>query len=162
MPAKPHSKSGHRLGNESPGLDPIDARLVSALDGDARLPVAELARLVGLSAPSVSERLRRLHTSGVIRAFTVEIDTAALGYPIRAMVRIRPLPGRLHLVEKLIQETPQFVECVKITGDDPFLAKLVVRSIEEMDDVLEALADYAVTSTAVIKGMSVERRLPPL
>lgn len=47
-------------------------------------------------------------------------------------------------------------------GDDPFLARLVVHSIEEMDDVLEALSEHAVTSTAVIKGTSVKRRLPPL
>jgi Lrp/AsnC family leucine-responsive transcriptional regulator len=110
----------------------------------------------------VAERMRRLGADGIIRGFTVEIDSKALGYQIRAMVRIRPLPGKLHLVEKLIQETPQFIECDKITGDDPFLARLVVHSIEEMDDVLESLSDHAVTSTAVIKGTSVRRRLPPL
>ncbi|WP_326493849.1 Lrp/AsnC ligand binding domain-containing protein [Rhizobium sp. SL86] len=88
--------------------------------------------------------------------------TRAIGYQIRAMVRIRPLPGKLHLVERLIQERPEFVECDKITGDDPFLARLVVHTIEQMDDVLEALSEHAVTSTAVIKGTSVKRRLPPL
>lgn len=91
-------------------------------------------------------------------------DTAqvVVRYQIRAMVRIRPLPGKLHLVERLIQERPEFVECDKITGDDPFLARLVVQSIEQMDDVLEALFEHAVTSTAVVKGTSVKRRLPPL
>nr|WP_311044375.1 Lrp/AsnC ligand binding domain-containing protein [Rhizobium sp. NZLR8] len=78
------------------------------------------------------------------------------------MVRIRPLPGKLHLAERLIQERPEFIECDKITGDDPFLAGLVVHSIEQMDDVLEALSEHAVTSTAVIKGTSVKRRLPLL
>lgn len=143
-------------------LDDIDARILSALDEDARLPMSELARLVGLSAPSVADRVRRLVADGIIRAFTLDIDSRALGYQIRAMVRIRPLPGKLHLVEKLIQDTPQFIECDKVTGDDPFLARLVVHSIEEMDDVLEALSNHAVTSTAVIKGTSVKRRMPPL
>jgi Lrp/AsnC family leucine-responsive transcriptional regulator len=152
--------SGLRFENSA--LDEVDARILTALDADARLPTAELARLVGLSAPSVAERMRRLVNEGVVRAYTVEIDSKALGYQIRAMVRIRPLPGKLHLVERLIQETPQFIECDKITGDDPFLARLVVHSIEEMDDVLESLSEHAVTSTAVIKGTSVKRRLPPL
>lgn len=143
-------------------LDTIDARILSALDADARLAMSELSRMVGLSAPSVAERVRRLVSDGVIRTFTLDVDTAALGYQIRAIVRIRPLPGKLHLVERLIEETPQFIECDKVTGDDPFLARLVVHSIEEMDDVLEALSDHAVTSTAVIKGTSVKRRLPPL
>jgi Lrp/AsnC family leucine-responsive transcriptional regulator len=156
------SKSPSDLRSENSVLDAVDVRILTALDADARLSTAELARMVNLSAPSVAERMRRLGADGIIRGFTVEIDSKALGYQIRAMVRIRPLPGKLHLVEKLIQETPQFIECDKITGDDPFLARLVVHSIEEMDDVLESLSDHAVTSTAVIKGTSVKRRLPPL
>lgn len=143
-------------------LDATDARILAALDSDARLSMSELARLVGLSPPSVSERVRRLEATGVIRGFTIDVDTRAIGYQIRAMVRIRPLPGKLHLVEQLIQEQPEFVECDKITGDDPFLARLVVHSIEQMDEVLEALSEHAVTSTAVIKGTSVKQRLPPL
>ncbi|WHA42449.1 Lrp/AsnC family transcriptional regulator [Agrobacterium larrymoorei] len=126
------------------------------------MPMSELAKQVGMSAPSVSERVRKLEKEGIIRGFTIDADTRALGYQIRAMVRIRPLPGKLHIVERLIQERPEFIECDKITGDDPFLARLVVQSIEDMDVVLEALAEYAVTSTAVIKGTSVKRRLPPL
>lgn len=151
-----------RIQTEKSSLDGVDARILRALDADARLSMSELARVVGMSAPSVSERVRRLEAAGVIRGFTLDVDTRAIGYQIRAMVRIRPLPGKLHLVEKLIQDRPEFIECDKITGDDPFLARLVVRSIEEMDDVLEALSEHAVTSTAVIKGTSVKKRLPPL
>ena len=143
-------------------LDEVDRKLIALLDDNARLPVSDLARLVGMSAPSVSDRLRQLEQAQIIRAYTLDLDPRALGYQISALVRIRPLPGKLHLVEKLIQETPQFIACDKITGDDPFLARLVVRSIEEMDDVLEGLSDHAVTSTAVIKSASVKPRLPPL
>lgn len=155
------AKPPRNLQSRNSTLDETDARIIAALDSDARLSMSELARLVGMSAPSVSERVRRLEAGGVL-GFTVDVNTRAIGYQIRAMVRIRPLPGKLHLVEKLIQEKPEFVECDKITGDDPFLARLVVRSIEQMDDVLEALSEHAVTSTAVIKGTSVKRRLPPL
>lgn len=150
------------LRSENSTIDETDARLLAALHENGRAAVAELARLVGMSGPSVAERLRRLQDIGVISRFAVDVDTRALGYQIRAMVRIRPLPGKLHLVERLIRDTPQFIECDKITGDDPFLARLVVHSIEEMDDVLEGLSEHAVTSTAVIKGSSVPRRLPPL
>jgi len=150
------------LRSENSTIDATDARLLAALHENGRAAAAELARLVGMSGPSVAERLRRLQDIGVISRFAVDVDTRALGYQIRAMVRIRPLPGKLHLVERLIRDTPQFIECDKITGDDPFLARLVVHSIEEMDDVLEGLSEHAVTSTAVIKGSSVPRRLPPL
>jgi Lrp/AsnC family leucine-responsive transcriptional regulator len=155
-------KSRDNLRTGKSMLDETDALILAALDSDARLSMSELSRLVGMSAPSVSERVRRLQAAGIITGFTVDVDMRAIGYQIRAMVRIRPLPGKLHLVERLIQERPEFIECDKITGDDPFLARLVVHSIEQMDDVLEALFEHAVTSTAVIKGTSVKRRLPPL
>ncbi|MDR6951867.1 Lrp/AsnC family leucine-responsive transcriptional regulator [Ancylobacter sp. 3268] len=151
-----------RLQGTEPGLDALDAGILTALDRDARITMSELARLVGMSAPGVAERVRRLEAAGVLKGFSAEIEPRALGYAIRAMVRIRPLPGKLHLVEKLIDACPNIVECHKITGDDPFLAQLVVRDIEEMDGVLEALAEHAVTSTAVIKSQAVRRRLPPL
>jgi len=156
------TKGSRGLQLENPKMDAIDATILDTLYDDSRLSMSELARMVGMSAPSVSERVRRLEAAGIIRGFTLDIDPRALGYQIRALVRIRPLPGKLHVVERLIQETPQFVECDKITGDDPFLARLVVRSIDEMDDVLEALSEHAVTSTAVIKGTSIAKRLPPL
>lgn len=162
LPSMTKARPPQNLRSDDKTLDAIDVRILTALDADARLPISELARTVGLSAPSVAERVRRLCGDGVIRGFTLDIDSRALGYQIRAMVRIRPLPGKLHLVERLIQETPQFIECDKITGDDPFLARLVVHSIEEMDGVLEGLSDHAVTSTAVIKGTSIKRRMPPL
>ena len=162
LPAMSKAKAPQNLQVAKSTLDATDAQILGALDSDARLSMSTLARLVGMSAPSVSERVRRLEADGVIRGFTVDVDTRAIGFQIRAMVRIRPLPGKLHLVERLIQERPEFVECDKITGDDPFLARLVVHTIEQMDDVLEVLSEHAVTSTAVIKGTSVKRRLPPL
>lgn len=150
------------LQSQKSSLDETDIRILTALDANARLSISELARMVGMSSPSVTERVRRLESTGVIRGFTLDVDTNVLGYQIRAMVRIRPLPGKLHIVEKLIQECPEFIECDRVTGDDPFLARLIVQTIKQMDDVLEALSEYAVTSTAIIKGTSVKRRLPPL
>ncbi|HSI42199.1 MAG TPA: Lrp/AsnC family transcriptional regulator [Xanthobacteraceae bacterium] len=150
------------LVSERTVLDPVDRRLITELDRDARRPTSELARLVGMSAPAVTERLRRLEAAGVLKGFTAEVDPLALGYAIRAMVWIRPHPGKLHVVEQLIQQCPEVVECLKITGDNPFLAQIVVRSVQQMDEVLERLCDHAVTSTAIIKSEAVKRRLPPL
>ncbi len=99
-------------------LDDLDRRMVEILVDDARISVKELAQRVNLSSPSVSERLRRLEERGVIRSFTVDIDPQAMGYTLQAIVRIKPLPGKLNAVQKLIEEIPEFSECDKVTGDD--------------------------------------------
>lgn len=142
--------------------DDIDQRLIAALMEDSRRSLKALAQLTGLSAPSVAERLRKLEERGVLKGYTVEIDPKAFGYQLQAIVRIRPLPGQLQVVERQIQQIAQFTECDKVTGDDCFIARLHVRSIEELDTVLDGLNAYAETNTAIIKKSPVKRRLPPM
>jgi len=143
-------------------LDAVDRRIVDALSENARISLKELAAHVSLSSPSVAERLRRLEERGVIRGFTVVIDPKALGYTLQAIVRIRPLPGRLHLVQEQLRDIPEVCECDKVTGEDCFVARLVVRSIEQLDGILDGIASMAETNTAIMKSQPIPRRLPPL
>lgn len=143
-------------------LDDVDARIVEALINDARMSLKELAAHAGLSSPGVSERIRRLQDRGVIRGFTAEIDPKALGYALQAIVRIRPLPGKLHIVQQLIQEIPEFCECDKVTGEDCFVARLAVPSIDKLDGILDRISEKAETSTSIVKSQPIRRRPPPL
>ncbi|MED5608345.1 Lrp/AsnC family transcriptional regulator [Pseudomonas sp. JH-2] len=142
--------------------DEIDQLLIAALMEDSRLSLKALAQVSGLSAPSVGERLRKLEERGVIRSYTLEVEPKAFGYLLQAIVRVRPLPGRLHEVERQIQAIPEFTECDKITGDDCFVARLCVRDMEQLDSLLDRLNAYAETSTAIVKKTPVKRRLPPM
>ena len=144
------------------GIDAIDRELINVLASDGRIAVSELAKRVGLSAPSTAERMRRLETQGVIRGFTVDIDPRALGFTLQAIVRVKPLPGQLHLVEEVIRRIPEFVECDKVTGDDCFICRLYLHSIEQLDEILSKVTERAETSTAIVKSTPLERRLPPL
>jgi Lrp/AsnC family transcriptional regulator, leucine-responsive regulatory protein len=148
--------------NPPVALDDTDRALLAALAEDARQPVSELARRVGLSAPSTADRLRRLDTQGVIERFTVQLDPRALGYTLQAIVRVKPLPGQLHLVEDVLRRIPEFVECDKVTGDDCFICRLYLRSIDQLDEILAKVTERAETSTAIVKSTPIARRLPPL
>lgn len=150
------------LPNAAIELDAIDQRILEALARNARISLKELAEVAGLSSPSAAERLRRLEERGVIAAFTVDIAPEAVGYPLQAIVRIRPLPGQLHVVQRMIQETPEFIECDKVTGEDCFFGRLVVRSMSELDGILDKITERAETNTSMIKATPVKRRLPPL
>ena len=142
--------------------DEIDQLLISALMQDSRSSLKTLASLSGLSSPSVAERIRKLQEREVIKGYTLEVDPKAFGYQLQAIIRIRPLPGQLQEVERQIQNIPQFTECDKVTGDDCFIARLHVRSIEQLDSLLDGLNAYAETNTSIIKKSPVKRRLPPM
>ena len=76
-------------------LDPINRLLLKELQADARLPIAELSRRVNLSAPAVAERVQRLERAGVIGGYHARVDPRALGFPLAAIVRIRPTTRQL-------------------------------------------------------------------
>ncbi len=149
-----------RLRYENGDIDAVDRRLLDALIENARTSNAELARLVGLSAPSVAERLKRLEEAGVIQGYSATINPAALGLPIAAWLRIRPIPGELKRVAQILRDLPEIVECDRITGEDCFIARAHVRSVAALESVIDELISYAMTNTSIIQSSPVERRLP--
>lgn len=149
-----------RVRYTSGALDALDAALLEALAADARLPLRELARKVGLSAPSTAERLRRLEEAGVIEGYTVRVSTKEMALPIGAYLRIRPLPGELARVAALLDAEPQVVACDRVTGDDCFIAKVHVRDMSALETLINSLLPYAATNTAIVVSTTVEQRLP--
>ncbi len=145
---------------ESVELDESDRRLIEALDRNARTSTADLARLIGLSPQSTADRVRRLEDVGVITGFTVRLDPSALG--IGAYIRIRPAMGELPRVAQLVTDIPEIIECDRVTGEDCFVAKVVVPRIDDLERVIDKLLPYAQTNTSIIQSSPVQRRQPPL
>lgn len=128
-----------RIRYESGGLDAVDARLLQMLVANARVSTADLARAVGLTAPTVAERVRRLEEAGVIMGYRAEISPVALGLPITAWLRIRPVPGELARVAKIIRGIPEITECDRVTGEDCFLARVHVPSVADLERIIDLI-----------------------
>jgi Lrp/AsnC family leucine-responsive transcriptional regulator len=143
-------------------LDAINLRLLKELQGDGRLGMAELGRRIGMSAPAVAERVQRLERAGVIVGYRAELDPRALGFPVAAVVRVRPAPGRLQRIPEVAREVPEVSECYRITGEDCFLMKLHLRSIDDLEDVLDRFTPYGLTTTSIVHSAPVPHRGPPL
>lgn len=143
-------------------LDEIDRHILTCLVEVARMSLKVLSGRIGLTSPSTAERLKRLEERGVIQGYRARVNLAALGYTLQALVRVRPLPGLLHKVDKYIQAMPECIENDKVTGEDCFVIRLVVRSIEQLDVLLDGLAEHAQCNTSIVKSSPVKRRLPPM
>jgi Lrp/AsnC family leucine-responsive transcriptional regulator len=117
--------------------DRRNVELLALLRDDPRLSTSELARRVGMSAPAVRERILRMEEAGIIRGYRLELDPAALGYPVSAYVRVRPTPGQLPKIAELARSLPQVTECHRVTGEDCFVLKVYLPSIDELDQVLD-------------------------
>jgi Lrp/AsnC family leucine-responsive transcriptional regulator len=143
-------------------LDSVNVRLLKALHEDPRLSMSELARRVGMSAPAVTERVQRLRRSGVISGFRMDVDPVALGMPVTAFVRVRPGPGQLPKVAEAARDTPEVVECYRITGEDCFILKLHGPSIGELEATLDRFLMFGQTTTSIVVTTPVPSRPLPL
>jgi Lrp/AsnC family transcriptional regulator, leucine-responsive regulatory protein len=143
-------------------LDERNRALLRLLRADPRLPLSVLARRVGMSAPAVRERLQRMEEAQIIRGYRLEIDPAALGYPILAIVRVRPAPGQLPKLVDLARRMPEVVECHRVTGEDCFVLKLHIKAIDELDGVLDRFLAHGQTTTSIVQSTPVPPRDLPM
>ena len=129
-------------------LDELDRRILVALSQDGRRSAADLAKELGLSRQAVTDRIRGLEESGVIRGYRADVDERALGICVRAQIRFT-LDGRLprekegELVRRL-QECPLVRSVYRVSGEDCFVVLVVARRIE---DVTALLSDVQATRT---------------
>jgi len=141
-------------------LDALDTALLRALAEDARMPVRDLARSIGLSAPSTAERLRRLEDAGVIEGYAVRVNATALGLPIGAYLRVRPMPGELDRVAAMLAAESRVIACDRVTGEDCFIAKALVPDMGALETLINSLLPYATTNTSIVVSTPVAPRLP--
>jgi Lrp/AsnC family leucine-responsive transcriptional regulator len=151
-----------RKGGVESGLDNLDVAILKALVENARVPIKTLAGRIGLSSPSTAERIRRLEEAGVIEGYSARLNPTALGLPLAVLIRIRPMPGELDRVAKLLAKKASVVECDRVTGDDCFVAKAHVQTVGELERLIDDLLPLATTNTAIIQSSPVRRRMPDI
>lgn len=142
--------------------DRRNVQLLKLLGDDPRMSISELARRIKMSAPAVRERVQRLLEVGVIKGYRLEMDPAALGYPVAAYVRIRPSPGTLPKIAALAKRLPQVTECYRITGEDCFLIKIHFDKLDNLDRILDQFLAFGQTTTSLVQSVTVPPRNLPL
>lgn len=139
-------------------LDEVNLKLIDELQRDARTSVAELGRRVGLSSPAVTERIRRLESAGVIRGYHADVDPRRVGYSLGVAIRIRPAPGLLTKVAALARDTPEVIECHRVTGDDCYVMTAYVRDVEHLEELIDRFATSGQTTSSIMQSSPVPRR----
>jgi Lrp/AsnC family transcriptional regulator, leucine-responsive regulatory protein len=139
-------------------LDETNRLLIAELQRDARLSIAELGRRVGLSPPAVAERLGRLEQAGTITGYHAEVDPAAVGLSLSAIVRVRPSPGQIQNVAELARETPEVVWCHRVTGEDCYVMRAHLRDVLHLEEVIDRFTVLGQTTTSIMQSSPVPGR----
>lgn len=138
-------------------IDDVDRRILAALHADARIPNSALADAVGIAPSTCHGRVKRLQELGVIRGFHADIDPAAIGLPLQAMVSVRLQSGARGKIRNFLRQIrckPQVIDVYFLAGADDFILHVAARDTDDLRsfvvDNLNADADVAGTQTSLI------------
>ena len=139
-------------------LDATDHAIISQLQVDGRTSVAQLARLVNLSASATAERVRRVTDGGVITGYSITVDVEALGYSVTAFVRLAYPTGNYKPFHDLVDALPEVIEAHHVTGADCFIIKVLARSMRDLERITGRLSTLGGVTTSVVYSSPVPSR----
>jgi Lrp/AsnC family leucine-responsive transcriptional regulator len=147
-------------------LDAIDRTLLDAVQNDCKQSLAELGAQVGLSAPSVLERMRKLEEAGLVRGYHAHLDARRVGLDIGAFIGVGiDHPRRIAAFEKEIAQIPEVLECHHVTGRHTLLLKVRTENTESLHRLIQQLRELqgvARTETMIVLATQMERTTVPI
>lgn len=140
-------------------LDETGWRLLDELQQNARLSYKELGQRVGLSLPSVAERVRKMEEAGIITGYHAEVNLTRLGLPILSIIRLGSFAGQsCEHVASQASAIPEVLECYKVTGTDCVFVKVVAASMPHLEQVIEQISRFGIASTSLVFSKPMKNR----
>lgn len=143
-------------------LDDTGRQILAALQRHGRMPFSELGRRVGLSAPAIAERVRRMEDVGLIAGWRAMVDRHRLGWTITAFMRVSCPGEKYQAVRRLACDLPEVIECHHVTGEDCFFVKLAVSSVEHLERIIDRFRDVGRTVSSIALSTIVEDKPPAI
>ena len=140
-------------------LDAIGWQLLRLLQENARLPFRQIGETIGLTAPAVAERVRRLEEAGILTGYRAQIEISAVGLPIMAFVHIASNSQQSMHFRKAVINMPEVIECHCVTGNESYILKVAVTTVQHLEDLLIRLANFGDVRTSVVLSSQVTGRV---
>ena len=140
-------------------LDSVGWRLLKLLQENARLSLRQIGEVIGLTAPAVSERVRRFEDVGILTGYHAEIDLAKVGLPILAFIHLTSNGTQSDRLREAVEGIPQVLECHCITGSESYILKVAVASVPRLEDLLLSFKNFGEVRTSLVLSTQITRRV---
>lgn len=140
-------------------IDAVDWKILKELQENARTSFAELGRRINLTTPAVIERIRKLEDAKIITGYRAEIDAAKIGLPITAFIRMSISGVDYSKIIRVAEKSSEILECHRATGGDSFILKVAVADVEHLQDLIDRLTPYGITTTSIVLSSPVKSRV---
>ena len=117
-------------------MDAIDKKILELLQDNGRMTVKEITQTISLTAPAVSERIKRLEKDGVIEGYTAIVNPRKMGRAVHAIINVSVQPGDTEKLLNLVNNEPMVIECHHVTGAYSYLVKVDATEINELEKLI--------------------------
>ncbi len=151
-----------KLGDQ---LDEIDRKILAELQEDCKAPLAYVGKRVGLSAPSVMERIRKLEEAGIILGYHALLNSRKVGLDVTSFIGVSTSPQGIQQLESQLPDFDEVLECHHVTGGYTMLLKVKTQNTETLEQLISRirlLEGVTRTETLVVLSTRLERTLVPL
>ncbi|MEU8820411.1 Lrp/AsnC family transcriptional regulator [Actinoplanes sp. NPDC048796] len=142
-------------------LDETDHALLEAVQRDGRATLSDLAGEIRLSVSATRARLRALEDQRIITAYAAHVDPEAVGYPLRAVVRMR-MDGPLFdtRIATVLERHPQIVRCLRVTGESCYMMEIVATGLRDLEEITDDLAQIGPITTDLVYEVIADKPTP--
>src|SRR4051812_42732273 len=140
-------------------LDGLGWRLLRLLQENARLSFRQIGESIGLTAPAVAERVRRLEDAGILKGYHAEGDFGKVGLPIMAFVHLMTNSSQSVRFRKAVVDMPEIIECHCVTGNESYILKVAVATVPHLEHMLMELGSFGEVRTSLVLSSQVTRRV---
>jgi Lrp/AsnC family leucine-responsive transcriptional regulator len=140
-------------------MDDINWKILTELQQNGRMTIRELSSKIGLSGPSVSDRIQKMEQKGIIKGYRAEINYKNLGYDLGIYISIKLRFGMNEKFEKFIQNVPEIHECHKLTGQECMLMRGYVRDTNHLEKLNTSLSHYGELTTSLLLSSVVSNKI---
>lgn len=137
-------------------IDPTNWSILQALQQNARLSTAELGRQLSLSAPAVSERIRKMEDAGILRGYKAEVSHFKTGHQLKAIITLRAFMGRLKPFLEKVTQFSEVLNCYRITGNENIVMEVVLYDQFHLEEFIDKLLTYGETKTHIVLSTVIE------
>ncbi len=138
-------------------LDDINRELLDLLQTDGRMSYRDLGERIGLTAPAVAERIRKLEDAGVIKGYRAVVDYEQVGFPILGIIRLNA-PMRTTGIDAKIAAIPNVLEASRVTGSDSHVLRARLRTTRDIESLMKDVWEEGDTITNLVTSSPVPRR----
>jgi Lrp/AsnC family leucine-responsive transcriptional regulator len=137
-------------------MDALNWKILKCLQENARQSNAKIGRIVGISSPAVSERIKKMEDVGVINGYKTIVSPYEVGYQLKAIITIRAFMGKLKPFLTKVKSFDEVLNCYRITGNENFVLEVMLKDQKHLEQFIDQLISYGETKTQIVLSNVIE------